>query len=73
MRDAAKKKRLPQFTGKCVRGARHGRAKLGENDVRRIRDAFASGKTLVELGEVYGVDRRAIDFIVKRITWRHVQ
>lgn len=54
------------------RGERHHKAKLGAAEVRSIRAEFASGATVPELAEAYGVSRSNIQFIVAGTTWRHL-
>lgn len=58
----------------CVpRGAAHHKAKLSENEVREIREAWDSGKhQQQELASAYGVSRAAIGWIVYRKNWKHV-
>jgi hypothetical protein len=40
--------------------------------VREIRRLRAEGATLRGLGRLFGVTHRAIQFIVRRLHWRHV-
>lgn len=48
------------------------RAKLTENDIRAIRARRLSGETMASLARVFGVSTSAIDFICRRVNWRHV-
>lgn len=50
-------------------GEDHPRAKLTENDIREIRAADATERSLAEQ---YGVSQVAIHFIRARKTWKHV-
>jgi hypothetical protein len=55
------------------RGEAAPRAKLTADQVREIRQAFAIGEKKRPLARRFCVDRRAIDFIVRRKHWRHVE
>lgn len=57
-----------------VRGARHGMARLSEQEVREIRAATVGrgGCTLSELGRRFGVKRGTVRDIRRRKIWRHV-
>ena len=56
-----------------VFGERHGRAKLTDRQVRRIRRRFDSNDATVnKLAETYGVGRQIIRDIVYRKTWKHI-
>ena len=56
--------------GRSARGAKHGRAKLTQTDVRQIRKLWAAGEyTQRELGDRFGVRRRHINRIVNKKTW----
>ena len=55
-----------------LRGERNGHAKLTTDQVRRIRDLLAEGRTQVSLAAEYGVSSAAISHIGQRITWRHL-
>jgi len=59
--------------GRQPRGSAHGRAKINEAQVVEIRQLHRErGMIPRELGEMYGVSTAAVEFIVKRQTWRHV-
>ena len=47
-------------------------AKLTEGDVRAIRHARASGRTLVSIAAEFGVDHTSVSLIARRKTWAHV-
>lgn len=48
-------------------------SKLKENDVRKIREMYSSGKySQRELAKMFGVGQRTITTIVNRITWKHI-
>lgn len=54
-------------------GAKNGRAKLTEQDVRNIRQLWAGGGcTKVGLGEQFGVSDTVIHNIIRRKSWAHV-
>ncbi|TDL05607.1 hypothetical protein EUA05_17955 [Mycobacterium paragordonae] len=56
-----------------LRGQRHGRSKLSEDDVRVIRRDYAEGRcSQDELAKRYGVSQRLISGIVRRKTWTHI-
>lgn len=56
-----------------LRGSRHGRARLTDQQVLDIRSTFALGKaTTAELAEQFGVNSGTIHFVVKGQTWKHL-
>ena len=59
--------------GRHTRGDHHARAKLTEDDVRAIRRQHAEGVLTAVLAERYGVIPQNIYFVVKRVTWKHLQ
>lgn len=67
MQDCAAKGRVrvPMLAGEALT-----QSKLTEADVLQIRSL--SGVSLREIARRYGVDRRTIAFVIKRVTWRHV-
>lgn len=54
----------------ALRGSRHGRAKLTENDVHRIRACLSQGDTGVSLARLFGVSKYAIYDIARGKNWR---
>lgn len=61
------------FNGGPAFGEHHGRAKLTDRQVRRIRRYFDAGDTTVnKLAERYGVGRQILRDIVYRKTWKHI-
>lgn len=67
--------RAPEKRGVC-RGERAARAKLTEDDVRAIRAVYQPGKRgfgFQSLAKRYGVHGHAIEMIVKRQSWAHVE
>jgi len=58
--------------GKEARGERIGTSRLTEATVREIRRLYAAGATKRGLGRLFGVNGRMIDFIVRRVFWKHV-
>lgn len=59
--------------GKTVRGEKHHRAKITDNDVREIRAAPNGYGQIKELCDKYGLDRTVIWQIRKRKIWTHVE
>ncbi len=60
-------------SGGNVRGEINGNSKLTETQVREIRSRYAEGGiTQEDLGIEYGVSRGAIDHIINRRTWSHI-
>jgi hypothetical protein len=53
-------------------GEDNGRAKLTEDDVREIRRLRAGGRTIVSLGEQFGVTHNMISRIELRKAWTHI-
>ncbi len=58
--------------GTSTRGIRHGRAKLVDKDVLKIRAMYESGARLVEIAKLYSVTYENIRAIAKRINWKHI-
>jgi hypothetical protein len=58
---------------RLVRGSSHPQAKLTEDDVRAIRQAWSDGTPQHQLARTYGVAKGNISFIVRRKTWLHVE
>ena len=57
-----------------VRGAKHGMAKLSEQDVMQIRWDFANGKhTKSEIANIRKMSKSQIGDIVNRKTWKHLE
>lgn len=55
------------------RGEKHGRARLNEQDVKRIRELAADRKrTQKSLAQEYGVHRTTITYVVSGKNWAHV-
>lgn len=54
------------------RGSSHGRAKLDEKTVIKIRGQYKNGNTLEGLAAKYGVCKSSIGYIVNNQTWTHV-
>jgi hypothetical protein len=55
-----------------TRGERHGRARLSEADVVRIREAVAIGKMMKDLAREYGVHRSTISLAASGKNWSHL-
>ena len=58
--------------GRQQRGERHHRARLTADDVRAIRQAYASGESQQAISTRYGVTQVNISSIVRRETWKQV-
>jgi len=62
--------------GRSVRlqGAKHGQAKLSEDDVREIRRRFADGESQASLGSSFGVHFSRISQLIREPdrNWSHV-
>jgi hypothetical protein len=56
-----------------LRGANNGRAKLAENDVKRIRELCNQGVSSTELGKEFGVDPSQIRKVARRKAWKHIK
>jgi HNH endonuclease len=54
------------------RGEVNGRAKLTEENVREIRSRSAAGESQRALGRAFGVSHQAVDKIVQRRAWAHL-
>ncbi len=54
------------------KGERAGLAKLTNQDVRRIRKLYATGRTQYELAEQFDVGQSTISSITRRQTWTHI-
>lgn len=57
---------------RTARGARVGGAKLTEDDVRAIRQAFDAGESATRIAARFGVGPDNVSLIGKRVTWRHL-
>lgn len=53
-------------------GARNGRSKLCEEDIREIRRLRDSGLSQQELANLFGINQTGISGILRGITWSHV-
>lgn len=60
------------MAGRANLGESNGRAKLNEELVREIRDKYAMGIPVTSLMDSYAMSIRAIEGVVHRRTWRHV-
>ena len=59
--------------GRSARGAANGRAKLTEELVRDLRAEYAAGETSYrKMAVKYGLDKKTIERVVRRTTWRDV-
>lgn len=61
------------INGKTAMGTKHGMSKLTEEEVKRIRELYKTGKhTYQQLAYRFQVDLSNIAHIVKRHSWKHV-
>jgi hypothetical protein len=58
--------------GTNAQGCRIANSKLTDADVVEIRRLYAEGGTKRGIARVFGVSQRTIDFVVRRVWWRHV-
>ena len=56
-----------------IRGTKNPKAKLNEDDVRRIRQQYAGGLSIREIHRQSGIAKSTIGNIVHRHTWKHVE
>lgn len=52
-------------------GAKHGRAKLSEQDVRDIRSVYPR-MSQQAIANKHGINQTIVSDIVRRVTWKHV-
>lgn len=55
--------------GRSLRGERHHKSKLSEDDVRAI---LADGRMQIEIAAAYGVTQGLIGMIKRREIWKHL-
>lgn len=55
-----------------IRGVRHPKAKITDEDVRQIRMIYSKGARQVDLAHQFGLDQTTISKIVRRQIWQHV-
>jgi hypothetical protein len=61
-------------TGAAVhRGSANGNAKLNDEKVKRMRAAYATGKTPAELGRQFNISRAVASKVVHGQCWKHVR
>lgn len=53
-------------------GTRNGQSKLNPLKVREIRYMHSTGKDCNTIARLFNLDPRTIEFVVTRVTWRHV-
>lgn len=54
------------------KGEKNARAKLKEQDIKKIRASYSQTMNCTELSKIYGTSISAIDRIVRNITWRNI-
>lgn len=56
------------------RGSHHGRAKLTETQIRKIKQLFQSGQYMQkEIADLFGISRSNISCIIRNKTWTHIR
>jgi hypothetical protein len=59
--------------GRSAKGVDHGRAKLAEDDVKKIRERFAAENiSRAALAKEYGIDASLVSKIISRKIWKHI-
>lgn len=58
--------------GRAARGSRNSLARLTEADIPVIRSRVMGGETISAVARSYAMSFHAIEYIVKRLHWRHV-
>lgn len=53
-------------------GESHYRSKITGEDVKAIRKRHVNGETFTDISKSYGMGPRAISYIAKRQTWKHI-
>jgi hypothetical protein len=71
MDDMARKGR--RRNGKRAHGEANNRAVLSEREVIEIRNLYADGRPMPIIAERFGITRQNVGFIVRRITWKHIE
>lgn len=71
--NASDKTRKGRARGGSSKGVKNPSAKLSPDDVREIRRLAANGVSCRSLGARYGVTGTAINWVVIRKNWRHIQ
>jgi uncharacterized protein (DUF433 family) len=56
----------------CQKGSAHGRAKLDDDDVRRIMERLQKGESASQVSKDYNVTAGNINFIRSGVSWNHV-
>ena len=56
-----------------LKGEQHGRAKLTETDILRIRDDVSSGRTQEVVAREFGITHQQVSVIVRRKQWGHIK
>jgi hypothetical protein len=56
----------------AVRGERHGRTFLSEQNIREIRRLYSDGMSQAKIADIFNSDQSSVSAIVRRKTWGHV-
>ena len=59
--------------GRFPMGVKHGRAKLDDKKVRKIRKLHTTGASMSSIAREYEVDRKTIHKIINGVTWKSVE
>ena len=55
-----------------AKGVRNNKARLTDDQVRQIREAYSTGERQSDLAHRFGVDQTSISRIVRRDSWAHI-
>lgn len=67
MRDASQKSHFP-----LRKGIKNSRAKLTENDIKKIRQLLEQGMFQKDIGNLFGITQGMIGFIKRGLSWNHI-
>jgi hypothetical protein len=58
--------------GGSLKGVKHHKSKLSEDDVKEIRSLAARGVPRIDISKKFNVTLGTIGHVVRRMTWRHI-
>lgn len=64
---------VPHSTHRFLRGSEQSKAKVSEEDVKRIRIRHGNGESIASIALDYPLTENAVSYIIKRKTWKHVE
>lgn len=62
-----------RLKGRASKGSHRPTAKLIESDIKSIRLMWQSGKSAINIGKIYKVERSTIYAIINGLTWGHIK